>query len=49
MHIFTASILKKEILIAVEEKLGRKLTDDEMKVFHLSARLGLIKGEQSVK
>ncbi|MCM0006214.1 MULTISPECIES: hypothetical protein [Bacillus cereus group] len=46
MDIFKGLALQKEILKQVEERLGRKLTENEVEVFKISSRLGLIKGEK---
>jgi hypothetical protein len=46
MDIFAGTKLQEQILKQVEEKLGRKLTDSELEVFYITARLGLLKGEK---
>lgn len=38
------SFFKKTILEKVELQMGRKLTEDELRVFHISSRIGLVKG-----
>jgi uncharacterized protein with von Willebrand factor type A (vWA) domain len=46
MDIFTGTKLQEQILKQVEEKLGHKLSENELEIFYITARLALIKGEK---
>lgn len=49
MNISEAITIKNSTLKKVEEELGRKLTESEMEIFHMTSRIAMMKGHNLVK
>jgi len=49
MDIYTGSKIQAQTLKKVEQELGHKLTENELKVFYKATRIAMIKGYDYAK